>query len=200
MVRIVPTTFTRLSLAAAIACSVVACNAEADPRTTPSPTVSSSPSPTTSPTTSSTSEPTPKPKDPVEPALPAAAKAPGTEGAGAFGRYYIRLLNYASQTGDIEGLRSAANHCDGCRMYEQLFSETYSRGGSFTGNLWSPYAVTVTSADREYVVLALVKAARGRYKPHADAQARPLKADRYSLRFAVERTGGAWSITSFEGR
>ena len=196
VVRMVRPTLARLALAVAIACSLVACNAEADPRTTPSPTAPSSPTPTTSPTT----EPTHQPIGPTEPELPAAAKAPGTEGAGAFVRYYIKLLNYASQTGDIRRLRSAANECNGCRRYEELFSKTYSRGGSFTGNLWSPYAVTVVSEGREYVVLTLVKAAGGRYRPHAGAPVRPLRPDRYSLRFALERDRGGWSITSFEGR
>jgi len=196
----VRTTVKRLSVAVAVACVLVSCSADAGPRTAPSPTTSPSPSPTTPSTSEPTREPTNKPTGPSEPELPAAAKAPGTEGAGAFVRYYIKLLNYASQTGDIKPMRSAASECNGCRKYEELFSKTYSRGGSFTGNLWSPFAVSVVPEGRKYVVLTLVKAARGKYSPHAGAKMRPLRPDRYSLRFAVERDGGAWLVSSLEGQ
>jgi len=192
----VRTTFTRLALAAALTCSLVACSAEAGPRTAPSPSSSPTPSPTTPPT----SEPTSDPNQPAEPKLPAAAKAPTRAGAEAFVRYYIKLLNYASHTGDTEPLAAAANDCKGCRKYEALFSRTYARGGSFTGNLWSPYGFTVVPGDGEYVVLTLVKASVGKYRPRAGAEVQPLKADRYSLRFTLVRDRSAWLIAAFEGR
>jgi hypothetical protein len=190
------TRVTGVAMASALAFGLVACSAEADPQTTPSATTPTTPSPTSP----SASETTAEPQGPAEPTLPPAAKASGTAGAGAFVRYYIRLLNFASRTGDVRRLRTAADNCDGCRKYEKLFASTYSRGGSFTGNLWTPYGITVVRERHQYVVLTVVKAGAGKYRPRVGAKAQTLKPDRYSLRFTLKRVRGTWSITSFEGR
>ena len=59
-----------------------------------------------SPTASDPTPSDPTPSGPQEPPLPAAAKSPGKAGAKAFVAYYIKLLNYASWTGDTAAVRA----------------------------------------------------------------------------------------------
>lgn len=193
----VRTRVTGLLLASALTgAGVTSCSDETDPRTAPTSTATST-APTTPPPTSDS---TPDPKEPVEPKLPAAAKAPTRAGAEAFVRYYIKLLNYASQTGGTQGLTGTADECIGCRKYEHLFSRTYENGGSFVGNLWRPFGFTVARGPDGFFVLTQVKAEAGKFTPNAGARPRPLEADTYSLRFTLTRSGGSWFVTTFEGR
>jgi len=173
---------------------VVSCSAEAGPRAAPTPSV-------TSPATTST-EPTPdaSPKpDPVEPRLPAAAKANTRAGAEAFVRYYIDLLNYAANTGDTRALRAAAARCPGCSDYAALYEKTYEAGGYFRDPGWRPFSVLSRLEGDAWTVLVQVKAPAVTYVKKAGAKPRRGERDVYALRFEVTRQHDAWSVTSFTG-
>lgn len=95
----------------------------------------------TEPTPTETSAPTPSQPSatgPQEPPLPDAAKAPGKKGARAFVAYYIKLLNYASWTGETKALRGYGPRCGGCKDYAKLFESTYGNGGWFKRGAWAP--------------------------------------------------------------
>ena len=94
----------------------------------------------------------PQPKEPdgptatptqVAPTLPEAATEDSEEGAVAFVKHYIELLNYAANTGDVKPLREASDpNCEGCNSYIALFEETYANGGYFRDSLWTIDSIT----------------------------------------------------------
>lgn len=90
--------------AAALLLALAACSgddAEAGP--TPSATTTASPAPT----------PSEKP-----PEMPEQAQAAFPEGAPAFTKYYVDVLNYAARTGDVSRLRELSGpRCAGCEEY-----------------------------------------------------------------------------------
>ena len=89
----------------------------------------------------------PEPKEPgpsakptiTAPTMPPQAKENTHEGAAAFVDHYVKVLNYAAATGDVEELsRLSSPKCDGCQKYIKLYRETYEAGGYFKGGEWSP--------------------------------------------------------------
>jgi len=195
----VRTTVKRLSVAVAVACVLVSCSADAGPRSTPPPTVSPSPSPTTpttsEPTREPTREPTNKPTGPSEPELPPAAKAPGTEGAGAFVRYYIKLLNYAGATGEVGAFTAAASGCRSCKDLADNFRSTYRKGGYYRTDGWRVEGLVVTrESGHRYVALAQVKETPIEWRKTADSGVQRLDAGRLHLRFEVSSAQGPWQV------
>lgn len=79
------------------------------------------------PRPTATSEATSASPTPTEPAptMPAQANAPFPEGAPAFTKYYVDVLNHAARTGDSTKLRElSAPDCGGCREYIEGFDGT----------------------------------------------------------------------------
>ena len=75
----------------------------------------------------------------VAPTLPEAAKEDSEEGAVAFVKHYIELLNYAANTGDVKPLRNASDpDCEGCSSYIEHYETTYENGGYFKDSGWKP--------------------------------------------------------------
>ena len=188
----VRTSVARLAIAAALCCTAAACSAEAGPRTAPSPTASPSPLPTTSPTT----EPTTDPTQPVEPTLPAAAKASTRAGAEAFVRYYIQLVNYAGRTGDTAEMKRRAAGCTSCTNLAGAFQETYAQGGEYTTQGWQIQSQFTTPDSRgNWVSLLEVRQARIVWVRKAGAEPERFPAKRLNLRFEIERHGGGWFVS-----
>jgi len=71
------------------------------------------------------------------PELPDAAMEDSKEGAVAFVRHYVDLINYAQETGDTAALAAAsAEQCDECTRVASAISKLYSAGGHIEGGLW----------------------------------------------------------------
>jgi hypothetical protein len=152
--------------------------------------------PTSSPTDSEPTEPT----GPRPPQLPDAATAPGKAGAKAFVAYYIRLLNYASWTGDTQALRSRAPDCTGCGSYARLYEKTYRNGGWFKGGAWTPIESSWLILTKNPGILIDVKvdSAKGRQLLRRGAQRTRFLADVYQLDFHLSMTAEVWRITRLE--
>lgn len=133
-----------------------------------------------------------------EPFLTEAARAHSLRGAEAFARYYIELLNYAANTGDVGRLRGAAHDCSGCTKYEELYRQVYERGGYMEEPGWRPVDVfAVNEGATSAGVLVTVRAPRMRYKLSKNAEEKIGARDVYKLRFELSRRGGEWAVTDF---
>jgi Family of unknown function (DUF6318) len=152
--------------------------------------------PTSSPTDPEPTEPT----GPQPPPLPDAATAPGKAGAKAFVAYYIRLLNYASHTGDTASLREYGLTCDRCLAFARLAKSTYEGGGWFKGGTWTPVRSSwfvLPSGSGFLVGLNLdVAASRQLARPGGEVQRYP--AERIGRDFRVLQVGPAWRVVSME--
>ena len=140
------------------------------------------------------------PSGPREPRLPAAAKAPDKAGAKAFVAYYIRLLNYASWTGDTRALQRHAPACSGCKSYADLYDTTYRHGGWFKHGEWIPIARSwlILSKQPGYLIDVKVNAAAGLQKLRRGGRVTRFLADTYQLDFHIDQTANAWIVTRLE--
>jgi len=76
--------------------------------------------------------------EPVEPALPDAAREASEAGARAFIGYYWELVNYAQVTGDVKALRKASGKtCEGCKAGMKGIRQLYEDGGHIEGGAYS---------------------------------------------------------------
>ena len=154
----------------------------------------SSPSPTEASTTDST------PSGPQEPRLPAAAKAPGKAGAKAFVAYYIRLLNYASWTGNTDAVRSYGQGCRGCRADAGFFEGIYEHGGRIRGGKWSPVPGSWVVLHRHpgYFLGVNIDSAKGTQLRRKNAETKRVLAERLHRDFHLVRDGDHWNVTYME--
>lgn len=180
-----------LALVALLGCAATACSdADSDPPPDKPATHSSIDSPTTRSA----------PSDPVvnAPALPRGARKHSLAGAEAFVRHYIDLLNYAANTGIVTELRRAARHCDGCRIYENLYRRTYARGGYIRTPGWKPLEVQAFDQQNEIAVLVKIDAPRTRFKKTRDGETYIGRGGKHKLKFEVApRQGSGWVVRYF---
>lgn len=133
---------------------VGACSPEATPR-----------EPTASPPSATTSA-TPTA---VAPTMPPQASEDSPEGAAAFVKHYVDILNFAATTGDVQELsRLSSPDCKGCQRYITLYRDTYAAGGYFKGGEWKMADVQVQFAEKESLVTAPIKSDQSRYRKSAD--------------------------------
>ena len=163
----------------------------AESELTESPT---SPNPTEPSSTGST------PSGPQEPHLPAAASRPGKAGAKAFVAYYIRLLNYASWTGDTDAVRSYGQGCRGCRADAGFFEGIYEHGGQIRGGRWSPVPGSWVVLRRHpgYFLGVNIDSAKGTQLRRKGAEAKRVLAERLHRDFHLVRDGDHWNVTYME--
>jgi hypothetical protein len=199
----------RRCVAATIAAAVVATGAlagcsddEAEPADSGLPAASelTESAPAISPETSDPTPSDPTPSGAQEPPLPVAAKAPGKAGAKAFVAYYIKLLNYASWTGDTELLHRYGPRCAGCKAYVNLYERTYGRGGWFKRGGWTPSANSwlVLSKNPGVLIDVKIEASAGRQLLRRGAQVTRFLTDQYQLDFHLIRAADAWRVTRLE--
>ena len=109
------------------------------------PTPSPSPSAPSSPVSSS-----PVSTTPSAPVMPEAAKANTKAGAVAFVKYYVKLINYAQATGDVDALAMVdAEDCASCANARRALSEIYQGGGHIEGG--ALHASVMSTARRPEV-------------------------------------------------
>lgn len=150
------------------------------------------PSPT--PTTLATSAPTATPTGPTEPVLPDAAKADTAQGAAKFVEYYIALMNYAANTGDVGPMRAMASKCDGCEKYASLYEGIYAAGGYFRTSGWVPTSSRTNQFGSNVGVLLSVSAPAVSYRLKSGAEVKRSEAHKYKLLMTAARGGSAWQL------
>lgn len=188
----VRTTVTGMVLASAVCCGLMACSAEADPQATPSATTPTTPAPTTPSASEATAEPT----GPVEPDLPAAAKAPTRAGVEAFVRYYIKLLNFAGRTGETTELERRASGCTSCDSLASAFRKTYAQGGEYDTRGWQVDSqFTVRDSRGIWVSLLEVRQTPMTWIRRAGAEPERFPSKRLNLRFELRRLRHGWSVS-----
>ncbi len=130
-----------------------ACSGEPEPK---EPTTTPKPAPTSTATL---------------PAMPDQAKEDGANGAAAFAAHWIRVSNFAAETGDVEELkRLSSPDCEGCERYIELYRSTYAAGGYFRGGEWVPGDARVAKTDLGFIVKTKVTWEESRFRTSSDEQ------------------------------
>jgi hypothetical protein len=132
-------------------------------------------------------EPTASNAAPTKPTPPSQLNSNAPEGAAAFVRHYVGLLNFAAHTGDVSSLRAlSSTSCEGCQHYIDLYSATYKAGGHFRGGSWSTSDFELEVRKRTTDVFVQVRSSQGRIKPDASSSSRIEKAFAGDLVFEVD--------------
>jgi len=155
--------------------------------------------------TPSTSEATTRPSasasptKPTPPALPAAAREDTKQGAKAFARHYLELINYAAGTGDVSPLQAASSDCAGCNEYVALYKRTYDDGGFFkdSGMVATTYFVKRHAAA--YRVLMTVDIPKTRFRLSDSDPVRTGKPAEVSLTLGIEQRASRNVVISLDG-
>lgn len=130
------------------------------------------------------------------PSMPAQAKQDTPEGAAAFVKHYIDVVNYASSTGDVEELsRLSSPKCEGCQSYIKLYRDTYAAGGYFKGGDWKAGKLRLEFGGSEQFVTTRVDVARGEYKRTDSDSVRQSRGDDTTISFGVDRPSSVWQIS-----
>lgn len=130
------------------------------------------------------------------PTLPAAAKRNDETGAANFVAYWVKVANFASQTGDTELLRRvSAPGCAACGDYIQLYEKTYDAGGLIRGGLDELSGVEVERGTTEHFVRALVTSSPGSFKASKSSTTRRTPSERLRIIYAARFESSRWLLT-----
>lgn len=77
------------------------------------------------------------------PTMPAQASEDTPEGAAAFVKHYVDVVNHAANTGKAETMRALSDECAPCDSFATSFAEEPEDGERFGGKLWSPSRIVV---------------------------------------------------------
>ncbi len=149
-------------------------------------------SPPTSPVT--TTSPTPTPEPPV---LPAAARENTKAGAVAFADFYIDLVNYAMETGDVGVLRAVSDKsCASCQNFIAILSDVYSDGGSVEGGAWSvdSYSAIAAGQPATWLVAMDLTAQPQVVRESDDSVGDKRAGGRFSASMYAKQTGRSWTV------
>lgn len=130
------------------------------------------------------------------PTMPAIAKRNDATGAANFVLYWVKVSNYAANSGDTARLREISHpDCEGCNRYIDLYEKTYANGGYFEGGERTLEDIKVKTTAGESYVYARVNAAAETYRfssAEAEGESPP---ETTSVAFATSRTGSGWTMT-----
>lgn len=149
----------------------------------------------------------PEPKEPkpsakptiTAPTMPAQAKENTPEGASAFVGYYVKALNYASNTGDVADLvQLSSDSCAGCASYIDLYRAVYKDGGFFKDSDWKLGDLDVTMGEGQAVVFGTVTSPPGTYAKDSHSSPKPGESENSDLTFIVKRSGAGWTLETLE--
>jgi len=147
------------------------------------------------------SDPAPREPDPpassapatptvAAPTMPPQASEDSPEGAAAFVKHYVDVLNYAAATGDVEELTHLSSEsCDGCQRYITLYQETYEAGGYFKGGDWTIGDLQLEFDPTETFATTDVTAAPTAYKEKAGSSETTGPPESSTITFAVQGAG-----------
>jgi hypothetical protein len=139
------------------------------------------PPPLKAPTTSPVA--TESPTTPEPPVLPAAARENTKAGAVAFAHHYIDLINYATATGQSDGLlRASGAKCGACRETGRFIDRVYADGGFIRGGNWHPRSYSIVANGRaSWIVAVQIDANTQKFRPKFGAP-------------TITRTGGNYTV------
>ena len=82
------------------------------------------------------------------PTMPAQAQGGDRNGAKAFVSFWVETLNFATDSGDTEGLKAlSTKECEACTGFAQTLDEIYGKGGRVDSGGWTVSAA-VPIADQ----------------------------------------------------
>lgn len=126
------------------------------------------------------------------------AREDSPEGAAAFVYHYIKVLNYAAATGDVDELkRLSSPNCTGCARYIALYRDTYKAGGYFIGGEWSAEKLNLEFDGAKAYVTTKVSTGGAIFRENSDAAEKRSTRDRTSLRFVVPSDGSGRQLLQF---
>jgi len=149
--------------------------------------------PTTKASTSSSSPSAEATSTLKPPALPAAAQRNDETGAANFVAYWVKVSNYAAQTGDTRQLREISeSNCVGCYRYINLYDRTYESGGSFDGGDNLLRNVTVQPGTKGMYISGTLVAAPGHYVLKKGAPKRASQTESTDVTFLAHFSNDRW--------
>lgn len=200
---------TAVATALALALALGACS-EKDPGSLPTPPSSESPSPpptesttpssaTSSPSSPSPSPPSAEPSAKPTPEQPPVSREDTQEGAVAFTFYFVDVLNYTSESGDVSTLESISTEkCASCRNIANITRKVYKAGGYIKGSHWEVLSHSSIHDGDQWQLSLDVRADPQTYKPSADEPAEQRRGGRYVMAMTVEHQGDGWRVQELE--
>jgi hypothetical protein len=162
------------------------------PNTAP-PTASTSGSPQSSGSTTAAASSTPA----APPSRPTAAAGLSLAAGEAFVRYYVDLMNYASQTGDGAPLLAESEAgCEGCKHYADFAAKLNAANGGLSGDYFERVAeVTgLTRGSNSNRLFGSAATTIGSYTTKNSPTAKPVtsKPRSYTEKVALFPSNGNW--------
>jgi hypothetical protein len=146
-----------------------------------------------------TTEPTPTAPpsiaaDPT-PALPAATAKRNAEGASAFVRYWIELLNFATATGTtVELKRFSDGRCTSCRAAAEKIELVYSRGGDIESHGWVVGDLDVSRVEGSFLLRGQVTMSPQSVRTSAGARTQRFPGGSSLMTFQVQARRRGWDM------
>lgn len=136
------------------------------------------------------------------PTMPEGARKNSPQGALAFARHYVALMNFAIVSGNTESVVARSDpRCKGCRVYISAIREAHEGDASSRGGVLQLRKVTsVQSAKKVTTVLFVV-----RVTPQTTRSNKKAKLVRSSgfdgkLLIKIERRAQAWVVLELQGQ
>lgn len=133
--------------------------------------------------------------------MPSAAKENSKEGAVAFVKYYVELINHAQGTGDVEDLaRAESEGCISCASGRKFLTALYSKGGHIEGG---DIRIRVLSALANSALAGWTIDAELTFgpqqvvRPWKSEPVERLKGGSTVATFFVERSPNAWTLANW---
>jgi hypothetical protein len=129
------------------------------------------------------------------PPLPKVAMRNDETGAANFVLYWVKVSNYAAQTGDTDLLREiSAPDCEGCNRYIKLYEKTYAAGGYFKGGDRTLEHVGATTDGNLVYISAELLAAGGQFKMSSKAEEQLSQRESTDVTFVAVHRNSTWSM------
>lgn len=163
------------------------------------PSATASPSPTLSAARTYKPASTAGPAENVAfPTFPSVARTETKEGAEAFARYWVSLLNYGYETGDVDAFQRLAHaSCPQCRQLTRFIQEWHADGGWLVGGKAAVPVATTTfrkGADGNYqVALQIRYQALTRMRADGTVAQKSSRGPDQGYLLIVRYQAGAWS-------
>lgn len=164
------------------------------------PSTSATPAPSSSATTPASTPPTPTGSAPPkhdEPLLPELAKERSQDGAEAFVRHYVTVLNYSFQFNDPRPLRPiSANSCAVCAELIKAVEAARRKGGLKVGAMWHPQDLSFipTQPVSKPIALVTIRVGKGSYKSERDDPLQSIEPHTINQEYRLTRSAGHWLI------
>lgn len=132
------------------------------------------------------------------PTQDALASQDSRRGAAAFVEFYIRTLNHATRTGDLDAADAlAAEDCRSCDRILESIGRVYESDGEVRGGQWTPTPLSAVRNGNGWVVDVEI-----RFAPQTIVRSSGEDAERYeggkgTASFVVKRRGPTWEIAQW---